>query len=162
MPLRITWRSAKRSRKIDEEHGVCSNKLFYLSVPPQFYDEIFTNIHKARLTELCDASAGGWTRVVVEKPFGSDEKSAKALDERIARLFREEQVYRIDHYLAKETLQNILAFRFLNNLFEDNWGRDLIEKINVRELENVVRRIVVRSTKASARCVTSGRIICSR
>jgi glucose-6-phosphate 1-dehydrogenase len=124
-------------RKIDEEHGACSNKLFYLSVPPQFYDEIFTNIHKARLTELCDASAGGWTRVVVEKPFGSDEKSAKALDERIARLFREEQVYRIDHYLAKETLQNILTFRFLNNLFEDNWGRELIEKINVRELENV-------------------------
>jgi glucose-6-phosphate 1-dehydrogenase len=124
-------------KKIDDEHGVCSNKLFYLSVPPQFYDEIFTNIHKARLTELCDSSAGGWTRVVVEKPFGSDEKSAKALDERIARLFREEQVYRIDHYLAKETLQNILAFRFLNNLFEDNWGRALIEKINVRELENV-------------------------
>jgi glucose-6-phosphate 1-dehydrogenase len=124
-------------RKIDEEHGACSNKLFYLSVPPQFYDEIFTNIHKARLTELCDASAGGWTRVVVEKPFGSDEKSAKALDLRIARLFKEEQVYRIDHYLAKETLQNILTFRFLNNLFEDNWGRDLIEKIYVRELENV-------------------------
>ena len=124
-------------RRIDEEHGQCSNKLFYLSVPPQFYDTIFTNIHKARLTELCDASAGGWTRVVVEKPFGSDEKSAKALDERIAKLFKEEQVYRIDHYLAKETLQNILTFRFFNNLFEDNWGRDLIEKINVRELENV-------------------------
>ena len=124
-------------RKIDDEHGQCSNKLFYLSVPPQFYDMIFTNIHKARLTELCDASAGGWTRVVVEKPFGSDEKSAKALDKRIARLFKEEQVYRIDHYLAKETLQNILTFRFFNNLFEDNWGRELIEKINVRELENV-------------------------
>ena len=124
-------------RKIDDEHGQCSNKLFYLSVPPQFYDTIFTNIHKARLTEICDPAAGGWTRVVVEKPFGSDEKSAKALDERIARLFKEEQVYRIDHYLAKETLQNILAFRFLNNLFEDDWGRDLIEKINVRELENV-------------------------
>ncbi len=123
--------------KIDDEHGACSNKLFYLSVPPQFYDEIFTNIHKARLTELCDAGAGGWTRVVVEKPFGSDEKSAKALDERIARLFKEEQVYRIDHYLAKETLQNILTFRFFNNLFEDNWGRELIEKIYVRELENV-------------------------
>lgn len=124
-------------RKIDDEHGACSNKLFYLSVPPQFYEMIFMNIHKARLTELCDASAGGWTRVVVEKPFGSDEKSAKALDERIARLFKEEQVYRIDHYLAKETLQNILTFRFFNNLFEDNWGRDLIEKIYVRELENV-------------------------
>ena len=124
-------------KKIDDEHGQCSNKLFYLSVPPQFYDTIFTNIHKARLTDLCDSAAGGWTRVVVEKPFGSDEKSAKALDERIARLFKEDQVYRIDHYLAKETLQNILTFRFLNNLFEDHWGSDLIEKINIRELENV-------------------------
>jgi glucose-6-phosphate 1-dehydrogenase len=123
-------------RRIDEEHGACSNKLFYLSVPPQFYDTIFTNIHKARLTEICDPGVG-WTRVVVEKPFGSDEKSAKALDERIARLFKEEQVYRIDHYLAKETLQNILTFRFVNNLFEDDWGRNLIEKINIRELENV-------------------------
>ena len=123
-------------KKIDDEHGACSNKLFYLSVPPQFYDMIFTNIHKARLTELCDANKG-WTRVVVEKPFGGDEKSAKALDERIARLFKEDQVYNIDHYLAKETLQNILTFRFFNNLFEDNWGRELIEKIYVRELENV-------------------------
>ncbi len=123
-------------KKIDEEHGACSNKLFYLSVPPQFYDTIFTNIHKARLAELCDPN-GGWTRVVVEKPFGSDEKSAKALDERIARLFKEDQVYRIDHYLAKETLQNILTFRFFNDLFEDGWGRELIEKIYVRELENV-------------------------
>jgi glucose-6-phosphate 1-dehydrogenase len=123
-------------KKIDDEHGACSNKLFYLSVPPQFYDEIFTNIHKARLTELCDASEG-WTRVVVEKPFGGDEKSARSLEERIAKLFKEEQVYNIDHYLAKETLQNILTFRFFNNLFEDNWGRDLIEKIYVRELENV-------------------------
>jgi glucose-6-phosphate 1-dehydrogenase len=123
-------------KKIDDEHGVCSNKLFYLSVPPQFYEMIFTNIHKAYLTELCDKN-DGWTRVVVEKPFGSDEKSAKALDARIAQLFTEEQVYRIDHYLAKETLQNILTFRFFNNLFEDNWGKELVEKIYVRELENV-------------------------
>ncbi len=123
-------------RRIDEEHGTCSNKLYYLSVPPQYYDTIFTNIHKAKLTELCDPQ-GGWTRVVVEKPFGSDEKSAKALDARIARLFREDQVYRIDHYLAKETLQNILTFRFANDLFENSWGRESIEKIYVRELENV-------------------------
>jgi glucose-6-phosphate 1-dehydrogenase len=123
-------------KRIDDEHGARSNKLFYLSVPPQSYDTIFTNIHKAGLAEQGDGE-DGWTRIVVEKPFGSDEKSAKALDERIAKLFKEEQVYRIDHYLAKETLQNILTFRFFNNLFENNWGRDLIEKIYVRELENV-------------------------
>ena len=123
-------------KKIDESHGTPSNKLFYLSVSPQFYESIFTNLHKAGLTELHD-ERNGWTRVVVEKPFGNDEKSAKALDARISKLFKEEQIYRIDHYLAKETLQNILTFRFFNNLFEDNWGKDLIEKIYVRELENV-------------------------
>jgi glucose-6-phosphate 1-dehydrogenase len=125
-------------KKIDAAHGagIISNKLFYLSVSPQFYSTIFTNIHKAGLTELHDGE-NGWTRVVVEKPFGNDEKTAIALDERISKLFKEDQIYRIDHYLAKETLQNILTFRFSNNLFEDNWGKGFIEKIYVRELENV-------------------------
>jgi len=123
-------------KKIDDERGVCSNKLFYLSVPPQFYKMIFENIHKAKLTELCDARAG-WTRIVVEKPFGNDEKSAHELDLQLAKLFKENQIYRIDHYLAKETFQNILTFRFYNNLFEGNWGKELIEKITVREYENI-------------------------
>jgi glucose-6-phosphate 1-dehydrogenase len=123
-------------QRIDEEHGACSNKLFYLSVPPQFYKTIFENIHKAKLTELCDAT-DGWTRIVVEKPFGNDEKSARDLDAQLAKLFKEDQIYRIDHYLAKETFQNILTFRFYNNLFEGDWGKDRIEKITVREFENI-------------------------
>ena len=123
-------------KKIDEVHGVVSNKLFYLSISPQFYGSVFDNIHKAGLADLHD-EATGWTRIVVEKPFGNDEKTARALDERLGKLFKEEQIYRIDHYLAKETLQNILTFRFFNNLFEDNWGNGLVEKIYVRELENV-------------------------
>jgi glucose-6-phosphate 1-dehydrogenase len=122
--------------KIDGEHGVCSNKLFYLSVPPQFYKMIFENVHKAQLTELCDVN-NGWTRIVVEKPFGNDEKSARDLDRQLAKLFREDQIYRIDHYLAKETFQNILTFRFYNNLFENNWGKDLIDRITIREFENI-------------------------
>jgi glucose-6-phosphate 1-dehydrogenase len=123
-------------QKIDAERGTCSNKLFYLSVPPQFYKMIFENIHKARLTELCDKTEG-WTRIVVEKPFGNDEKSARDLDAQLAKLFKEDQIYRIDHYLAKETFQNILTFRFYNNLFEGSWGKELIEKITIREFENV-------------------------
>jgi glucose-6-phosphate 1-dehydrogenase len=123
-------------KKIDDAHGVQSNKLFYLSVSPEFYGTIFDNIHKAGLAELHNGEHG-WTRIVVEKPFGNDEKTARALDMRLGKLFKEEQIYRIDHYLAKETLQNILTFRFFNNLFEDNWGKDLIEKIYIRELENV-------------------------
>jgi glucose-6-phosphate 1-dehydrogenase len=123
-------------KKIDTEHRTCSNKLFYLSVPPQFYKMIFENVHKAKLTELCDKTVG-WTRIVVEKPFGNDEKSARDLDAQLAKLFKEDQIYRIDHYLAKETFQNILTFRFYNNLFEGNWGKDLIEKITIREFENI-------------------------
>jgi glucose-6-phosphate 1-dehydrogenase len=127
---------ADKLKAIDDRWGVCTNKLFYLSVPPQFYDEIFEKLHKSHLTDPCSPEEG-WTRVVVEKPFGSDEKTAKALDAHLAKLFREEQIYRIDHYLAKETFQNILAFRFFNNLFEHDWGNGLIEKMYIREWENV-------------------------
>ena len=122
--------------KIDEKWGVCTNKLFYLSVPPQFYATIITNIHASHLADGCSDEAG-WTRIIVEKPFGSDEKSAKALDARLAKLFKEIQIYRIDHYLAKETFRNIMAFRFANNLFERDWGADLVESIHIRELENI-------------------------
>src|SRR4029077_4082186 len=79
----------------------------------------------------------GWTRVVVEKPFGSDEKSARALDMKLAKLFQEDQVYRIDHYLAKEMLQNILVFRFANDLFEDDWSSRSIESIRLRLFEKI-------------------------
>jgi glucose-6-phosphate 1-dehydrogenase len=123
-------------RAIDDKMGMCSNKLFYLSVPPQFYDQIFDNLHKSGLTDPCSPEEG-WTRVVVEKPFGSDEKSAKELDAHLARLFREEQIYRIDHYLAKEMLQNILAFRFGNNLFEREWGARTIQAINIKLHESI-------------------------
>ena len=127
----------EKLKKIDDAWGVCTNKLFYLSVPPQFYEEIFDHLKKSGLAEGCGEDGEGWTRVIVEKPFGSDEKSAKALDLKLGKLFKEEQIYRIDHYLAKEAFQNILAFRFFNNLFEDQWGSGLIEKIYIRELENV-------------------------
>ena len=123
--------------RIDEEWGQCSNKLFYLSVPPEWYDVIFRHLHQSGLTKPCGGPEEGWTRVIVEKPFGKDERTAKALDAELAKLFKEEQIYRIDHYLAKETFQNILAFRFFNNLFEDNWGSSLIESIHIRALENI-------------------------
>ncbi len=125
--------------KIDDEKGMCSNKLLYLSVPPQFYGEILDNIKRAGLHEECmpHSEGEGWTRVVIEKPFGNNEKSAKALDEKIAKIFNEDQIYRVDHYLAKETFQNILAFRFYNDLFENGWGKKLIEAVYLRGLENI-------------------------
>ena len=126
----------EKLQNIDKKWGVCTNKLFYLSVPPQFYDQIFENLHRSGLTDPCSPEEG-WTRVIVEKPFGNDERTAKQLDAKLAKLFKEEQIYRIDHYLAKEMLQNILAFRFENNLFEGEWGNGFIERINIRMHETI-------------------------
>jgi glucose-6-phosphate 1-dehydrogenase len=125
--------------RIDGTWGQCSNKLFYLSVPPQFYDVILGNLHASGLTVACGENLSNpeWTRVIIEKPFGSDEKTAKALDLKLSKLFKEDQVYRIDHYLAKEMLQNILAFRFGNNLFEGEWDRRFVERISVRLFESI-------------------------
>lgn len=121
---------------IDGTWRVCANKLFYLSVPPQYYETISTHLHSSGLTAPCGEEEG-WTRVIVEKPFGKDFESAKRLDELLGRLFKEVQIYRIDHYLAKEMLQNILSFRFANNLFEKNWDATLIERIELRLLESI-------------------------
>jgi len=121
---------ASRLREIDRSWGLCSNKLFYLAVPPEHYETIFRRLAASGLTTPCD-DLMGWTRVLVEKPFGNDAPSSRALDELLASLFHEDQIYRIDHYLAKEMLQGILNFRFTNNLFETAWDRTAIESIDV-------------------------------
>ncbi len=121
---------------IDEDWGVCANKLYYLAVPPENYATIFRNLAASGLTKACGGGEG-WTRVLVEKPFGRDSSSSQELDEMLASLFKEEQIYRIDHYLAKEMLQSILAFRFHNDLFESEWDRGAIERIDISLLETV-------------------------
>lgn len=127
---------AKDLGRIDEEWKVCSNKLFYTAVPPEHYQTIFQNLHDSGLTIPCGPEEG-WTRVLVEKPFGKDAKTAERLDLKLAQLFKEEQIYRIDHYLAKEMLQNILSFRFSNNIFEQSWSNKFIEKISIKLLEKI-------------------------
>lgn len=122
--------------RADDYWNVCSNKLFYLAVPPEFYRTIFENLSSSGLTEPCSPEEG-WTRVLVEKPFGKDAKTAEELDTLLATLFKEEQIYRIDHYLAKEMLQNILNFRFSNNLFESSWGNETIESIHLKLYETM-------------------------
>ena len=121
---------------IDGEWQVCANKLFHLAVPPEYYETIFTHLHSSGLTIPCGPEEG-WTRVIVEKPFGKDFESAQRLDELLGRFFKEVQIYRIDHYLAKEMVQNILSFRFANNLFEKSWDRERIERIELRLLEKI-------------------------
>ncbi len=117
--------------RVDSEWKACSNKLFYLAVPPKYYDSIFENLSASGLTDPCSDETG-WTRVMVEKPFGDNLATARSLDKKLGNLFKEEQIYRIDHYLGKEMLQNILAFRFSNNIFESSWSNKYIEKIEIK------------------------------
>ena len=123
-------------QEIDSAWGICTNKLFYLSVSPEFYQSILNNLSASGLAKPCSPEKG-WSRIIVEKPFGIDAKTARSLDELLGKLFQEVQIYRIDHYLAKGMLQNILAFRFSNNLFEKNWSNETIEKIDIKLWETL-------------------------
>lgn len=107
------------------------NTLFYLSTPPGWYSTIVENIGRSDL-ETCP---GGWRRIVVEKPFGRDLESAQSLDKELHAVFDEGQIYRMDHYLGKETVQNILAFRFGNGIFEPLWNRKYIDHIQITMAE---------------------------
>ena len=114
----------------DDAWGQCSNKLFYLAVPPQYYLLILQQLANSGLTQPCSEETG-YTRVLVEKPFGKDAASAQDLDELLGSLFREEQIYRIDHYLAKDMLQGIVLFRFSNAIFEPSWSAEFVERIDI-------------------------------
>jgi glucose-6-phosphate 1-dehydrogenase len=125
--------------EIDDAWQTCSNKLFYLAVPPEYYRTIFEQLSSSGLASACGGE-GGWTRVLVEKPFGRDGHTAQELDELLGSLFEESQIYRIDHYLAKEMLQGILSFRFSNNLFEPSWDARAIERIEIDLLETLTAK----------------------
>jgi len=118
----------------DRAVGMCTSKLFYLAVPPVRYREIFEQIAAVDLAHVCDP-VGGWVRILVEKPFGSDLLDAQHLEEVLSRLFRDEQIYRIDHYLAKDALRNILTFRFSNRFFEGRWHHEHVEAVHIRIAE---------------------------
>ncbi len=120
----------------DVRRGMCGNKLFYLAVPPEHYTLILQNLANSGLTAPCSLDTG-YTRVLVEKPFGHDFATAQDLDELLGSLFREEQIYRIDHYLAKEMLQGILSFRFSNTLFEPSWDARSVQRIDIRLHESI-------------------------
>ncbi len=119
-------------RIIDEGWGICSNKLFYLAVSGEYYESLFTHLQSSGLSQTCGQDALGWTHVVVEKPFGDDGESAEKLERSLTKVFREEQIYRVDHYLAKEMVRTLIPFRFSNNVFESSWNADCIQSIHIR------------------------------
>jgi glucose-6-phosphate 1-dehydrogenase len=125
---------AARLAEIDAQRGTSGNRLFYLATPPESYTTIIQNLGAAGLAR---PTSGSWVRIIVEKPFGRDLASARALDAEIHRVFDESQVYRIDHYLGKETVQNILVFRFANGIFEPLWNHRYIDHVQITVAESV-------------------------
>jgi glucose-6-phosphate 1-dehydrogenase len=117
---------------LEREHRLPGNRVLYLALPPASISTTIERLGESGLTH-----ARGWVRIVVEKPFGHDFTSAHALDTLLHRYFTESQIYRIDHYLGKETVQNLLAFRFANPIFESLWNRDKVESIQITVAEDL-------------------------
>jgi glucose-6-phosphate 1-dehydrogenase len=124
-----------RLQQQDEAHRTGGNRLFYLATPPTAYATIAQRLGEAGLVR--GSRTGGWSRLVVEKPFGRDLRSARELDQALGLVFRERQIFRIDHYLGKETVQNILVFRFANGIFEPVWNRRYVDHVQVSVAETV-------------------------
>ena len=123
---------ARRVAEIETSGKLPGNRAFYLALPPKVFPSAIESIGESGLSD-----GGGWTRIVVEKPFGHNLESAKALNDLIHRYFDESQVFRIDHYLGKETVQNLLVFRFANALFESVWHRGQIEQVEISVHESL-------------------------
>jgi glucose-6-phosphate 1-dehydrogenase len=120
--------------KLDQEHSTRGNYFFYLATAPNYFGSIVEQLASAGLME---EKNGYWRRVIIEKPFGHDLESAKALNQQLLKYISENQIYRIDHYLGKETVQNILAFRFANGIFEPIWNRRYIDHVQISVGETV-------------------------
>jgi len=133
----------QRLGALAQQHGTRGNLLFYLSVAPELYEPIVSRIDEAGLVtegrRWCsvDPSSRSWQRIIVEKPFGSDDESAASLNRALGRVFDEEAIYRIDHYLGKEVVQGLLALRFANAVFEPVWNQQYIDHVQISASETV-------------------------
>src|SRR5213594_5156132 len=125
---------AKRLDRIDKQHGTRGNRLFYFAAAPDQFEPILKHLKAAGLNQTCE---GSWARVIVEKPFGTDLASARELNRVIRNSFSEEQTYRIDHFLGKETAQNILVLRFANAIFEPLWNSHYIDHVQITAAETL-------------------------
>jgi glucose-6-phosphate 1-dehydrogenase len=134
---REAFRSLKqRLEEFDSSRGTGGRRIYYLAVPPDFFDDISQNLAAEGMVNDPEQS-GPYTRVIVEKPFGHDYASAKELNRVAVSIFRERQVFRIDHYLGKETVQNLIVLRFANGLFEPFWNRQYIDHIQLTVAESI-------------------------
>src|SRR5882757_2568288 len=120
---------AKRLAEIDKEKKLGGNRLFYLSTPPEVYPDIVEQLGRAGLAK--PSNPNSWVRIIIEKPFGRDLASARELNKIVLDVFEEKQVYRIDHYLGKDTVQNLLVLRFGNGIFEPLWNRNYVDHVQI-------------------------------
>lgn len=121
---------------LDTQYKVCSYKLFYLSVRPELYSDVFSFLKETKILNTCSTDTNQiWSRILIEKPFGTNFEHAKKLDKQLATVTSENHIFRIDHYLAKEALENILIFRFKNDMFKAIWNKDFISKITIKLFE---------------------------
>jgi glucose-6-phosphate 1-dehydrogenase len=122
--------------ELDQQRGTSGNRLFYLATPPSFFPVIVNHLGAVGLAEPKERDKT-WTRIVIEKPFGRDLQSARELNQVVTSVFKEDQIYRIDHYLGKETVQNLLVFRFGNGIFETFWNRRYIDHVQIAVAEEI-------------------------
>jgi glucose-6-phosphate 1-dehydrogenase len=122
--------------EVDHERGTAGNRVFYLSIPPSAIGTVARRLGEEGMSQVPD-SPGGFVRLIVEKPFGRDLQSARQLSKDLHHSFAEEQIYRIDHYLGKETVQNLLVFRFANGIFEPLWNRQYIDHVQITVAESI-------------------------
>src|SRR6516225_510209 len=122
-------------RQLDRERGTGGNYAFYLSIPPKFFPVVVEQLKRSGLSD--DAGQTPWRRVVIEKPFGHDLQSARELNAIVDAVFPAHSVFRIDHYLGKETVQNILALRFANTLYEPIWNRGYVDHVQITMSEDI-------------------------
>ncbi len=127
---------AQELRNLDQQFHTRGNRIFYMALPPSVYKSAAHMIGQVGLADE-HQNGNGWSRIVVEKPFGTDLKTAVDLDQSLSRDFGEHQIFRIDHYLAKETVQNVLMLRFANSLFEPIWNRRYVEYISITAIEEL-------------------------
>ncbi|PIQ97781.1 MAG: glucose-6-phosphate dehydrogenase [Nitrospinae bacterium CG11_big_fil_rev_8_21_14_0_20_56_8] len=125
-----------RLKELDRQFGIGENYMYYLSTPPSLFDPIVRNLGANNLQRE-ESRSEKWKRLIIEKPFGYDLASARALIKKIRKVFREPQIYRIDHYLGKETVQNILVFRFANGIFEPLWNRHYVHHVEITAAESI-------------------------
>jgi glucose-6-phosphate 1-dehydrogenase len=132
-------RLAETVAELDRERGTGGNYAFYLSVPPKFFPDVVAQLKRSGLSSAAEGPGGQrpWRRVVIEKPFGHDLASARQLNEIVNSVFGSDSVFRIDHYLGKETVQNILALRFANTLYEPIWNRGYVDHVQITMAEDI-------------------------